>query len=246
MSVILEVKGLCKHFGGVEANSEVSFRLDRGEIVGLIGPNGAGKTTLFNCIAGFHKPDSGQVLFDGQDITGQPPYRTNRLGIARTFQTTVSGGDLSVREEVMTGAFCRVSDRHQAAGMAEEIVEYLGLGPVGDKRIYELPVAMQKRVGLGRALATRPRLLMLDEVAAGLTASEIDQFMSLIRRVKAAQGLTVFVIEHVMALVMEISQRVLVLDGGIKICEGPPEEVVKNEEVIKAYLGVKYVSRKSG
>lgn len=243
---VLEVTGLFKYFGGVSANADISLAIEKNEIVGLIGPNGAGKTTLFNCIAGYHKPDRGTIRFMGKDITGLPPHLTNREGIARTFQVTESGGDLSVLDELMVGAFCRTRNRHRAREEAEILLDILELTPVTRKRIFELPVAMQKRVGLGRALATKPILLMLDEVAAGLTPSEMEEIKAVILGQKEARDLTVFVIEHVMDMVMDLSDRVLVLDGGVKICEGPPEMVANDEAVIKAYLGERYASRRKG
>jgi branched-chain amino acid transport system ATP-binding protein len=243
---VLEVSRLSKSFGGVKANYDITFSIEENQVMGLIGPNGAGKTTLFNCIAGYHKPDAGSIRFRGQDITGFPPHQTNRQGIARTFQVTESGGDLSVIDELMVGAFCRTKSRHQAREEAEDLLEILDLKPVARKRIFELPVAMQKRVGLGRALATKPTLLMLDEVAAGLTPSEIAEIKTVIREQKRLRKLTVFVIEHVMDMVMDLSERVLVLDGGIKICEGPPDVVANDEQVIRAYLGEKYADRRKG
>lgn len=243
---VLEVRGLYKYFGGVSANANISLAIDKNEMVGLIGPNGAGKTTLFNCIAGYHRPDKGTIHFMGKDITGFPPHMTNREGIARTFQVTESGGDLSVLDELMVGAFCRTRSRNQAREEAESLLGILDLKPVARKRIFELPVAMQKRVGLGRALATKPTLLMLDEVAAGLTPLEIEEIKAIIREQKERGDLTIFIIEHVMAMVMDLSHRVLVLDGGVKICEGPPEMVANDEEVIKAYLGEKYAGRRKG
>jgi branched-chain amino acid transport system ATP-binding protein len=237
---ILEVHDLEKHFGGVMANYKVSLSLDSGELVGLIGPNGAGKTTLFNCIAGYHKPDKGKIIFKGKDITGWLPYQTNREGIARTFQVITSTGDLSVTEEVMTGAFCRTSSRHKAMEEAGDIIEFMGLESVQEKKITELPIAMQKKVGLARAVATRPILLMLDEVAAGLTSSELEEIKKLILSIKDKWELTVFITEHVMQLVMELSQRVVVLESGRKIAEGKPEAVADNEDVIRAYLGERY------
>jgi branched-chain amino acid transport system ATP-binding protein len=237
---ILEVLDLGKHFGGVMANDRILFSIETGDIVGLIGPNGAGKTTLFNCIAGYHRPTEGKILFQGEDITGWPPHKTNREGIARTFQVIESSGDLSVLEEVMVGAFCRTASRHKAMEEADEIVDFLGLKDVAKKKIYELPVAMQKRVGLGRAVATKPVLLMLDEVAAGLTSSEIEEIKKLILDIKKRLALTVFITEHVMQMVMELSQRVIVLESGRMIAEGKPEEVANNENVIRAYLGERY------
>jgi branched-chain amino acid transport system ATP-binding protein len=237
---ILEISRLEKHFGGVMANFNISFFLNTGDIVGLIGPNGAGKTTLFNCIAGYHKPDKGKVRFNGKDITGWPPYETNREGIARTFQVIGSSGDLSVLEEIMVGAFCRTRSRHEAMGKAEDIIRFMGLETVAEKKLSELPVAAQKRVGLARAVATRPRLIMLDEVAAGLTSSEIEEMKKLLLGIKERFDLTVFIIEHVMQLVMDLSHRVIVLDSGRKITEGKPQEVADNEDVIRAYLGERY------
>jgi branched-chain amino acid transport system ATP-binding protein len=243
---ILEVNHLHKNFGGVAANYDISFHLGAEETVGLIGPNGAGKTTLFNCIAGYHKIDQGAIIFKGKDITRYPPHQTNREGIARTFQVTESVGDLSVVEEVMIGAFCRTRSRREAEKEALELVASLDLKSAARKKIFELPVAMQKRVGLARALATKPSLLMLDEVAAGLTQSEIVEFKKIVRELKKIRRVTVFLIEHVMDLVMDLSERVIVLDGGVKLCEGTPEEVANNEGVIRAYLGEKYAkSRKS-
>jgi len=243
---VLEVNHLFKYFGGVSANSDVSLSIEENEMVGLIGPNGAGKTTLFNCIAGYYKPEKGTIHLMAEDITGLPPHETNRKGIARTFQVTESGGDLSVLDELMVGAFCRTKSRKQARQEAENLLDVLDLKSVVRKRIFELPVAMQKRVGLGRALATKPTLLMLDEVAAGLTPSEIGEIKDVIRKEKEARGLTVFLIEHVMDMVMDLSERVFVLDGGVKICEGPPEVVANDDSVIKAYLGEKYAGRRKG
>jgi branched-chain amino acid transport system ATP-binding protein len=241
---ILEVLDLGKHFGGVMANNRISFSLETGDILGLIGPNGAGKTTLFNCIAGYHRPNEGRILFQGADITGWPPHKTNREGIARTFQVIESSGDLSVLEEVMVGAFCKTASRHKAMQEAHEILDFLGLIGVAKRKIYELPVAMQKRVGLARAVATKPILLMLDEVAAGLTSSEIEEMKKLVLNIKNRLELTLFITEHVMQMVMEVSQRVIVLESGRMIAEGKPEEVANNESVIRAYLGERYAQGK--
>ncbi len=243
---ILEVQNLEKRFGGLIANRDISFSIEKGEIVGLIGPNGAGKTTLFNCIAGYYRPEKGKILFMGEDITGKPPHETNIKGIARTFQVVESGGDMSVREEIMVGAFCRINSRREAERIADEIVDFLGLNGVKDKMVAELPVAMQKRVGLARAVATKPMLLLLDEVAAGLTSSEIDEMKRTLLGIKERWDLTIFLTEHVMKLVMELSHRVIVLDGGLKIAEGSPEEVSNNEDVIRAYLGERYAKGRTG
>jgi len=236
----LRVIDLVKDFGGVVANNRVSFDIDQGEIIGLIGPNGAGKTTLFNCIVGFHKPDSGKVLFKGKDITGLKPFMTNREGIGRTFQIMKVTAGMTVLENVMVGAFCRMDRRPVARKEASETLAFLGLEGMKEYHLNELPIASQKKVGLARALATQPELLMLDEVASGLNPRETEEMVDLIKRIRHEKKITLFLIEHVMEVVMPISQRVIVLDGGEKIAEGLPKEIVKNERVIKAYLGEKY------
>jgi branched-chain amino acid transport system ATP-binding protein len=236
----LQVVDLIKDFGGVVANNHVSFDIHQGEIIGLIGPNGAGKTTLFNCIVGYHKPDSGKVLFKGKEITGFKPFMTNREGIGRTFQIMKVTTGMTVLENVMVGAFSRVDQRPLAIKEASEILTYLGLEGVKEYHLNELPIASQKKVGLARALATQPELLMLDEVASGLNPKETEELVALIKKIHQEKKITLFLIEHVMEVVMPISQRVIVLDGGEKIAEGLPTEIVKNERVIKAYLGEKY------
>jgi len=236
----LEVVDLVKDFGGLVANNHVSFCIDQGEIIGLIGPNGAGKTTLFNCIVGYHKPGSGKVIFKGKDITGFKPFMTNREGIGRTFQLMKVTTGMTILENVMVGAFCRTGDRNTARREASEILEFLGLGDVREYHLNELPIASQKKVGLARALATQPELFMLDEVASGLNPKETEELVSILKRIHQERKITLFLIEHIMEVVMPISQRVIVLDGGEKIAEGLPKEIVKNERVITAYLGEKY------
>ncbi len=236
----LQVVDLIKDFGGVVANDHISFEIHQGEIIGLIGPNGAGKTTLFNCIVGYHKPDAGKVIFKGKEITGFKPFMTNLEGIGRTFQMMKVTTGMTVLENVMVGAFCRVDQRPIAIKEASEILTYLGLEDVKEYHLNELPIASQKKVGLARALATKPELLMLDEVASGLNPKETEELVALIKKIHQEKKITLFLIEHVMEVVMPISQRVIVLDGGEKIAEGLPTEIVKNERVIKAYLGEKY------
>jgi len=236
----LEVSNIVKDFGGLVANNNVSFKIEKGEIIGLIGPNGAGKTTLFNCIVGYYKPDSGKVTFKDKDITGLRPFDTNRAGIGRTFQVMRVTTGLSVIENVMVGAFCRTDSRHIAKKEASDILDFLGLKGMKEHRLNELPIAMQRKVGLARALATKPELLMLDEVASGLNHTETDELVVLLKKLNAEKGITLFLIEHIMEMVMSVSHRVVVLDYGEKIAEGLPAEVVKNEDVIKAYLGEKY------
>jgi branched-chain amino acid transport system ATP-binding protein len=206
----------------------------------MIGPNGAGKTTLFNCIVGYHKPDGGTIRFKGKDITGLKPFQTNREGIGRTFQVMSISGSLTAVENIMMGSFCRTSDPEIARQESSEILNLLGLEEDAEANLTELPIATQKRLGLGMALATRPELLMLDEVAAGLNPREMDEMVKLLRKIHKAKDLTLFLTEHVMDLVMPISQRIVVLDGGQKIAEGRPQDIADNERVIKAYLGEKY------
>ncbi len=236
----LEVADLVKDFGGVVANNHISFGIGQEEIIGLIGPNGAGKTTLFNCIVGYHKPDSGKVIFKGREITGFKPFMTNREGIGRTFQIMKVATGMTVLENVMVGAFCRTDHRPIAQKEALEVLGFLGMEEVKDYHLNELPIASQKKVGLARALATKPEILMLDEVASGLNPKETEEMVSLLKRIHQEKKITLFLIEHVMEVVMPISQRVIVLDGGEKIAEGLPKEIAKNERVIKAYLGEKY------
>ena len=237
---ILEVVDLVKDFGGVVANNHISFDIHRGEIIGLIGPNGAGKTTLFNCIVGYHKPDAGKVIFKGNEITGFKPFMTNREGIGRTFQLMKVTAGMTVLENVMVGSFCRTENRNFAKVEASAILGFLGLDEVKEYHLNELPIASQKKVGLARALATQPELLMLDEVASGLNPKETEEMVNLLKRIHQEKKITLFLIEHVMEVVMPISQRVIVLDGGEKIAEGLPKEIVRNQRVIKAYLGERY------
>lgn len=237
---LLEVESLVKRFGGVVANDHIDLQVDRGEIVGLIGPNGAGKTTLFNCIAGYHRPDAGTIRFAGTDITGWPAHRVTRAGIARTFQIVKVMDGMTVEENVMVGALCRTDSPELARREARAILRRLGLQDLSDASPGELPLATQKRVELARALATRPSLLMLDECAAGLNPEEIEAFTRTLREVHRELALTLVVIEHVMEFVLGLSQRVVVLAGGQKIAEGPPEQVTRDRRVIEAYLGERY------
>ena len=238
---LLEVQGVTKDFGGLRANDNISFELEKGQLLGLIGPNGAGKTTLFNCISGLHPVTSGRILFDGKDITELKAHEVARRGLARTFQVYVASGDLNVRENVMVGSFMRTRSRFAAQRRAEEVIKDLNLGDLSGYLLSELPVAAQKRVTMATALASDPKLLLLDEVAAGLNPSEIDETMTSIRHIHDDLGITVMLIEHVMELVMKASHRVIVLDYGKKIAEGDPESIARDERVIKAYLGERFV-----
>jgi branched-chain amino acid transport system ATP-binding protein len=238
--MLLEVHNLVKEFGGVVANDGISLGLDQGEIVGLIGPNGAGKTTLFNCIAGFYKPTSGRVLFEGRDITGWPAHRIAKAGIARTFQSMKIMPNLTVEENVMIGAFSRTRVRQVAMTEAAEILELVDLMQEAGSYPTELPIATQKRIELARALATKPKFLMLDEVAAGLNPLETKEIIQALKLMKEEKGLTLLLTEHVMEFIMAISERVIVLAVGKKIAEGTPEYVAKEDKVIEAYLGERY------
>ncbi len=235
----LEIQGVTKRFGGLVANDGISFDVRDGEIVGVIGPNGAGKSTLFNCITGFHRPNAGRILFRGTDITGRSADRICKMGIARTFQIVQVIADMTVRENVMTGAFLRHARRRAAAEAADGILGFVGLDGKRDAAGEELTIADKKRLEVAMALATQPTVLMLDEAMAGLTPVELKGMIRLVRAVRE-KGLTLVIVEHVMEAVMELSDRVIVINSGKKIMEGSPAEVVVNPEVVQAYLGERY------
>ena len=236
---LLEVRGLTRRFAGLVANDSVSFSVDEGEIVSIIGPNGAGKSTLFGCITGFLKPDAGAVIFGGRDITGLAADRVCRMGIARTFQIVQVIADMTVLENAMTGAFLRSARRRDAEAFALQVLESTGLAERRDQLGGALTIADKKRLEVAMALATGPRLLMLDESMAGLTPVELQQIIGLLREVRK-RGVTLVIVEHVMEAVMQLSDRVVVLASGRKIVEGTPREVVSNPQVIQAYLGERY------
>jgi branched-chain amino acid transport system ATP-binding protein len=236
--MMLQVQGVSKRFGGLQALTEVTFDLPAGEILGLIGPNGAGKTTLFNVINGVYPPEAGRVIFRGRDITGLPPYEVARRGLARAHQVVRPLHDLTVRENVQVGA-CFGREEHsltEAGRVADAALAQVGLLERASLPASSLNVAQKKRLELARALAARPYLLLLDEVLAGLNPSEISLMVETIRAIRE-EGITILMIEHVMQAVMNVSDRVLVLDYGMLIAEGTPEEVVNNPQVIEAYLG---------
>lgn len=236
---LLEVTGLTKHFGGLTANEAITLSVEEGEIVGLIGPNGAGKTTLFNTIAGFYAPDAGKVVFAGTDITGWRPEKVCRAGIGRTFQITKSFRQMTVLENVMVGAFLHTFSPRKAREAALAALEKTGLLTRKDMLAGNLTVADRKRLEVARALATRPRMLMLDEAMAGLNPKERQDAVELILFL-AREGTTILLVEHVMEVVMPISHRLVVLDYGRQIAEGKPEAIARDERVIKAYLGERY------
>jgi len=236
---LLEVDQLTKNFGGLMANDHVDLIVREGEIVGLIGPNGAGKTTLFNCIAGFYPPSSGTVRFKGENITGLPSNEVCRKGIARTFQIVRIFKDMSVLDNIMVGAFNRTGSASQARKQALEVLDFCGLLSKQEMLAGGLTIANKKRLEVAKAYATRPALLMLDEAMAGLNQTETVEAVELIKKIQKS-GVTIVLVEHVMEVVMPISNRVVVLEYGRKIAEDTPEKVIHNEEVIKAYLGDKY------
>ncbi|MEJ5330532.1 MAG: ABC transporter ATP-binding protein [Desulfobaccales bacterium] len=236
--MILQVQNVTKRFGGLQALTDVTFDLKEREILGLIGPNGAGKTTLFNVLNGVFAPDRGRVIFRGEDITGLPPYEVARRGIARAYQVVRPLNELTVRENVMVGACYgrEALSLEAAARVADEVLGMVGLQDRAEQLAGSLNVAQKKRLEMARALGSRPYLLLLDEVLAGLNPSEIAAMLDTIHAIRES-GVTILMIEHVMQAVMSVSDRVIVLDYGQLIAEGTPEEVVNNPQVIEAYLG---------
>jgi len=236
---ILEGRGITKCFGGLAAVSNVDFHVDHGEIVGLIGPNGAGKTTLFNLTSGALPVSSGEIRFKGQKLNGLKPHQICKAGIARTFQETKVFGNMPVLQNVLVGAFFGSPDHMSAADAAREAsqaLEFVGLSAVAGDSIKDLTLVNQKRVEVARALATKPELLLLDELMAGLNAAEVSEAMELVKRIRD-KGITIFMVEHVMKAIMGISSRVMVLHHGEKIAEGTCNEISCNKTVIDIYLG---------
>ncbi|MGD0917242.1 MAG: ABC transporter ATP-binding protein [Thermodesulfobacteriota bacterium] len=236
---ILEGEGVTKYFGGLAAISNVDFHVDQGEILGLIGPNGAGKTTLFNLISAALNLSSGIIKFKGEKISGLKPYQICRTGVARTFQSVKVFGSVPVLGNVLLGSFFGTSTGMSSADAtreAMESLEFVGLSAVRGTPAKDLTLANQKRLEVARALATRPELLLLDELVAGLNATEIAQAMELVTKIRN-RGITILMIEHVMKAIMSICDRIMVLHHGVKIAEGTPKEITNNQTVIEVYLG---------
>jgi branched-chain amino acid transport system ATP-binding protein len=236
---LLSVRGVSKQFGGVVANRDVSFEVVPGELVGIIGPNGAGKSTLFEIITGFYRPDSGEVRLDGARLTGLSPDRVCRLGVARTFQKLRPFPGLTVLENVVVGALTRTRDVRQAREQARAILDRVGLADKGDAHARTLSTGQRKRLELARALATRPRLLLLDEVTGGVDQGSIPGLVRLVRELHQG-GLTVLVIEHNMRVITAVAQRIVALYLGEVIADGPPGVVARDRRVVEAYLGQAY------
>ncbi|AXV17475.1 ABC transporter ATP-binding protein (plasmid) [Neorhizobium sp. SOG26] len=233
---MLEVRNLSKSFGGLKAVTDANLDVPEGSIVGLLGPNGAGKTTCFTMIAGFTKADVGTVRFRGQDITGLPPHRICELGMIRTFQIVQPFAGLTVQENIAVGAYLHHHDRRDAMSVSREVGKRLGMGAMLDRPASSLTIAGRKRLELARALATGAKLLLLDEVMAGLIPSEITEIVGIIRQIRD-EGHTFLMIEHVMQAVMSLAETAYVLNQGKMIAHGPPRELVKDPSVVEAYLG---------
>ncbi len=233
---LLEVKHLTKSFGGLLAVHDVSFSVEEGEIVGLIGPNGSGKTTTFNCINQFFPVTSGDIRFKGKSIIGLKTYQICHLGIGRTFQVVKPLAGMTVLENVTASAFCRIDSINEAKKEALKILEFCNLAEQSTKLAGSLPIAGRKRLEIARALATKPKLLLLDETAAGLHPGELDEAIDLIKKIRS-HGISILVVEHIMKVIMTISDRIHALNFGQTIAEGSPREVANNPAVIMAYLG---------
>ncbi|MDD2388314.1 MAG: ABC transporter ATP-binding protein [Desulfobacterales bacterium] len=236
MPVFFEVRNLTKTFGGLKAVDNISFQLQQGEILGLIGPNGSGKTTTFNCINNFYPITSGDILLKGKSIKGLKTYQICKLGIGRTFQVVKPLARMTVLDNVMAGAFCRVNTIKAAREEALNVLKFCNLYKDRDKLAKSLPIGGRKRLEISRAMATKPELLLLDETAAGLNPGELDEAIGLIRKIRES-GVSILIVEHIMKVIMTISDRIHAINFGGTIAEGTPKEVAANRAVIEAYLG---------
>jgi branched-chain amino acid transport system ATP-binding protein len=237
---ILEINDLVKDFGGLRAVDTLNLTIKEGEILGMIGPNGAGKSTAFNCIAGVYAPTKGDIFFAGKKINGVKPWNLCKNGLARTFQIVKPFKSKSVLYNVMVGSFATTDKTSVAEEKALKVLQLLNFGDKKNERAGNLTIADRKRLEIARALATEPKLLLFDEVMAGLRPTEVDEMVQIIKNLRD-QGITIFVIEHIMRAIMALSDRIVVIHFGKKIAEGSPQEVASNENVIKAYLGDEYV-----
>lgn len=238
---LLEVKEVTKDFGGLVALRGVSLEMSQGEVVGLIGPNGAGKSTLFDVITGIQRPTSGKVVFDGTDVTGFKPYDMTRMGISRTFQSVRPFLSYTVEENIRVGALFGKGDGKSVEERVSQVLRTTDLESKKDSRVQSLPMEQRKLVEVARALAGSPRLLLLDEPMAGLNPTEVGEFTQLIKQVND-EGISVLIVEHVMKAIMGICRRVVVLNAGLKLAEGSPDEIMRNAEVVRVYLGEGYAS----
>ncbi len=249
MTAQLELRAVTKRFGGVAALTDVTFAVPQGEILGIIGPNGAGKTTLLNCVSGIYTPDSGSIEFEDRTISGMAAHRVARLGVGRTFQVVKPFQSMTVRENAAVGALFG-SDRARlptkaAFQRADEVLELVGLAPKADQRVSGLTIPDRKRLEVARAVATAPRLLLLDEVMAGLNPVEVDEALEMVRAVHRS-GVTIVLIEHVMRVIVGVCSRVVVLHFGQVLAVGDPDTVLRDDRVIEAYLGERYARRNRG
>jgi branched-chain amino acid transport system ATP-binding protein len=233
---LLEINNITKRFGGLVAVSDLSLQVDEGEILGLIGPNGAGKTTAFNVISGYYGPEEGEVLFEDRIITNMRPDQICKLGLTRTFQIVKPFPQLTVHRNVMVGAYNRTSDREEASKKADDIIEFLGMRSVADITASSLSVAYRKRLEIAKALATDPKIILLDEAMAGLRPKETDELIHLVRQIRD-RNISLLLVEHVMRVIMSLADRIVVIHHGEKIAEGKPKEIVEDPAVIDAYLG---------